>query len=458
MGDMACIRGWCPGALRPMQSGDGLIVRLRLTGGIVPLALAADIATWSRRWGNGQIDLSNRANLQLRGVSERHLPALDDALGDAGLLDDDPAAEAVRNVIASPLAGLDPSAVIDIRPVTAGLERRLTADPVLRALPGKFGFAIDDGGVLSLEGVSADVRFEACPGPIFTVRLAGSSDAFGPCEPCDVPDVAAAIARAFLRHLGARRMRDLAAASVAGDAGLALAVARPARGCQDFLGVHALGVSACLASRHRHSTRQSDPACEPDCRVAIAPRNDSGGWAGAPRNDSGGWAGAPRNDSAAGFFGIGLPFGRIAADDLAGLAGSADAAGARELRLTPWRAMLIPLPSLAAAQTLSAVLSGFILDPDDRRRRVAACPGAPACAQATTATRDDAAMLAAHLPAGSGVSVHVSGCEKGCAHPHAAPITLVGRNGRYDLVRDGAASAAPALRGLTAAQAAEYLR
>jgi precorrin-3B synthase len=143
---------------------------------------------------------------------------------------------------------------------------------------------------------------------------------------------------------------------------------------------------------------------------------------------------------------------------LAGLAGSADAAGARELRLTPWRAMLIPLPSLAAAQTLSAVLSGFILDPDDRRRRVAACPGAPACAQATTATRDDAAMLAAHLPAGSGVSVHVSGCEKGCAHPHAAPITLVGRNGRYDLVRDGAASAAPALRGLTAAQAAEYLR
>ena len=44
MGDMARIRGWCPGALRPMQSGDGLIVRLRLTGGILPMALAADIA------------------------------------------------------------------------------------------------------------------------------------------------------------------------------------------------------------------------------------------------------------------------------------------------------------------------------------------------------------------------------------------------------------------------------
>ena len=36
MTDVARIRGWCPGALRPMESGDGLIVRsLRVTGGIL---------------------------------------------------------------------------------------------------------------------------------------------------------------------------------------------------------------------------------------------------------------------------------------------------------------------------------------------------------------------------------------------------------------------------------------
>ena len=225
----------CPAA---DQSGDGLIVRLRLTGGILPLALAIDIATWSRRWGNGQIDLSNRANLQLRGLSDHHLPALHDALTKVGALDDDPAAEAVRNVIASPLAGLDPTALIDIRPVTADLEHRLTADPAFWALPGKFGFAIEDGGLLSLEGVPARYRFEASPGPAFTVRLAGSSHAFGPCEPCAVPDVAAAIARAFLRRAGARRMRDVPAASIARDAGLALTAASPTRASQAFLGVH----------------------------------------------------------------------------------------------------------------------------------------------------------------------------------------------------------------------------
>ena len=74
------IKGWCPGVLSPMESGDGLIVRLKLTGGIVPLDLAGQIAQWSRRWGNGQIDLTGRANLQLRGVTSENLPDLQDAL------------------------------------------------------------------------------------------------------------------------------------------------------------------------------------------------------------------------------------------------------------------------------------------------------------------------------------------------------------------------------------------
>ena len=69
--------------LRPMESGDGLIVRLRLTGGIVDVPLAQRIARWSSRWGNGQIDLSSRGNLQLRGLSIQHLPALHDALAEA---------------------------------------------------------------------------------------------------------------------------------------------------------------------------------------------------------------------------------------------------------------------------------------------------------------------------------------------------------------------------------------
>ena len=51
------MKGWCPGALRPMLSGDGLVARLRLSCNEAPLALAADIADWAQTYGNGLIDL-----------------------------------------------------------------------------------------------------------------------------------------------------------------------------------------------------------------------------------------------------------------------------------------------------------------------------------------------------------------------------------------------------------------
>lgn len=46
-------------------------------------------------------------------------------------------------------------------------------------------------------------------------------------------------------------------------------------------------------------------------------------------------------------------------------------------------------------------------------------------------------------------SLHVSGCTKGCARARAADITLVGRNGKFDLVRDGCAWDTPSQTGLS---------
>jgi precorrin-3B synthase len=413
------VKGWCPGTLRPMQSGDGLIVRLKLTGGIVDVLLAERIASWSSRWGNGLIDLSSRGNLQLRGPSFQHLPALHEALTEAGLLDDSEAGEAVRNVVSSPLAGLDPAAVVDVRPIAQGLEQRLATDASLHTLPDKFGFAVDDGGLLGLAAIPADVLFVASQtvdGPAFTIHLGGAPrSCFGPCGPKTVAEVAAGLARAFLRLRtdNIRRMRDLIAAlgaeTIAREAGLGLSPVPHAASMaapSAFLGVHSLGT--------------------------------------------------------AGFLGLGLPFGRIAAEDFADLASSAATLGAHDLRLTPWRAILIPVPSVGRAGMLSAELDrrSFILDPEDPRRRIAACPGAPSCERATTKVRDDAAYLAATFAggSGSGIVIHVSGCAKGCAHPRPAAVTLVGRDGRYDLVRNDVASGSPAERGLTLGQAVERMR
>ena len=410
------VKGWCPGALRPMESGDGMIVRLKLTGGIVPLDLAAKIADWSRHFGNGEIDLTARANLQIRGVTDATLPGLQDAIAEAGLLDDNPDGEAIRNVIASPLAGLDADALLDIRSTVAALEARLAGDPRLYPLPAKVCFLVDDGGRLGLGNVRADVRFEAVAGPVFAVRLDGApDDVLGPCRLEEVPDVAARLAGAFLAtHGDARRMRDLVgrvgAAAIAGEASFPL---------------------------FRHSREGGNP-------LPASAHMD--GWIPA-------FAGMTP-----GVIGVGLPFGRVSAGNLQYLAQQAVQAGAIEFRLTPWRAILVPCSSQETAEQLVQNLppDAFILDQADPRRRVAACVGAPACGRATTDVRKDAGRLASLVPETR--FLHLSGCAKGCAHPRPAPITLVGNQGRYDLIREGAPSDSPLREGLTLDEAASYLR
>jgi precorrin-3B synthase len=400
-------KGWCPGALRPMESGDGLIVRMKLTGGIVPLDLAMKIADWSRRFGNGEIDLTARANLQLRGITNESLPGLQQAIADAGILDEDPDGEAIRNVIASPLAGLDPDALIDIRPMVAALEARLTSDPRLYVLPAKFCFAVNDGGQFDLGEVRADIRFEAVAGGGFAIRLDGAPDeALGPCRADEVVDVAVALSKVCVDDgKSVRRMRDF--------------VVR--------VGAEAIARQVGLGCAHKPFVLENIKLLQ-----LFSNKNAFGT--------------------------IGLPFGRISAESLAGLAKDASRSGAKEIRLTPWRAILIPLPSQEAANRLIGGLpnDAFILDPADARRRVAACVGAPAFRSATTAIRDDAGRLASAIGADS--FLHVSGCAKGCAHPRPAPVTLVGRDGLYDLIRDGTPSNSPALRGLTLDEAAAYLR
>ncbi|WP_395004096.1 precorrin-3B synthase [Cypionkella sp.] len=152
------IQGWCPGALRPMASGDGLVVRVRPHGGRLTQAQARGIADLARRHGNGLIDLSNRANLQLRGVTEASYPALITGLRQLGLIDDSAEAEARRNIIVTPFwHSADPT-----QRLAAELTAALAAADA-PALPAKFGFVLDTAAQPVLRDVSADIWIETGP-------------------------------------------------------------------------------------------------------------------------------------------------------------------------------------------------------------------------------------------------------------------------------------------------------
>jgi precorrin-3B synthase len=155
------VKGWCPGALRPMPTGDGLLVRVRISVGRLSLDQAEALASCARDCGNGTIEVSSRGNLQLRGVAEAKLNELQARLAAERLIDADPATERVHNIVASSLSDVDPQAFFDVMPTAASLEARLAIDENLRALPAKFGFVIDAGGRWPLGDVEADVRFAA---------------------------------------------------------------------------------------------------------------------------------------------------------------------------------------------------------------------------------------------------------------------------------------------------------
>lgn len=148
------VRGWCPGALRPMLSGDGLVVRLRPRLGRLTREQAAGAAELAVVHGNGMLDLSSRANLQMRGVSEEGHEGLLRGLRALDLLDDDAEAEARRNVLHHPFgAGTE---------ISAQLEDALV-DPTLPALSSKFGYILDAGPVPLLRDAPGDIRLERHP-------------------------------------------------------------------------------------------------------------------------------------------------------------------------------------------------------------------------------------------------------------------------------------------------------
>ena len=369
------VKGWCPSALRPMLSGDGLVVRLRPRGGRLSADQAVGIAELAQRCGNGLIDLTSRANLQIRGVREASHEVLVNGLARLGLVDDDQAMEAQRNIIAAPFwrEGDDTHAL------AAELERRLAARAL--GLPEKFGFAVDCGAARVLAQVSADIRIERAVGGGLIVRADGAQQGCAVTQ-TDAIGAALSLAEWFVASSGVKGGRGRMAAHLATGARLPDALSGKAKPAPD-------------------------------------------GASPSPGIHRGGAL-------------VGLAFGQLQSETLSFLADLGPG-----LRLTPWRMILIEgLREMPRCD-------GIVTRANDPLLRIVACTGAPACPEAQVETRRLAASLAPYLAPDT--RVHVSGCAKGCAHPNASDITLVGTPRGLDLVRDGSPRDVPVQRGLTIA-------
>ncbi|MEM6356835.1 MAG: hypothetical protein AAF844_14275 [Pseudomonadota bacterium] len=192
-------RGWCPTAERPMASGDGLIMRLRPPMGRIETPVLRRLIRAATRHGSGILEVTSRASLQIRGVSEASRPALLAECADLGL------------VPATPTNG----AGLTVQPFwRKGDGTDALANTILKtlselpALPAKFGVTVDQGENPVLSEISADIRIERSENGGLIVRADGAPT--GRAVPDDrIAEAVAALALWFLGTDGPRlgRMR-----------------------------------------------------------------------------------------------------------------------------------------------------------------------------------------------------------------------------------------------------------
>jgi len=377
-------RGACPGLSAPMVTGDGLLVRL-LPVALIPLDAFIGLCQAARTHGNGTMEITARGSVQLRGLTPLSAPRF---AGAVAALDLD-ICEGVP-VLADPLPD-DPAALIDANSIAAALRRAVAGAGLL--LAPKVSVVVDGGGRLNLDPLSADIRLRAVAtpeGPKFQLAIAGDAESATPLGTI-AKDQAIDAVLALLTLIAARGPEARAA---------------------DLLGAE--------ASRSGNGT------------APIRPRSDA--------------IGRHALKSAVFALGVGLAFGHAQAETLVELARMAKTNSADWARPAPGRALLLgPLSEANATATKQAAAClGFVTEPSDPRRRIAACPGAALCAHGLIAARALAAEIARHVPLpGDGIAIHVSGCAKGCAHPKPAPLTIVGTAQGCGIVRNGSAQSAP---------------
>jgi precorrin-3B synthase len=356
--------------LDPMETGDGWLLRIRVPGGSLTPAAMHTVAGVADRFGSGAIELTSRANLQIRGVRAAHLDEAAVRLVEAGLALPDPERDARRAIVASPLADHDARAVRGgVAALVADIERRLV-EQVVGAVPTKFGIVVDDEGSWSLEHLDADLRIEAGDDPAWRLRLRGEA------EPLGVVDDPAASAVTIAQLCADRAAR------------IDIVVATLGR----------LAISNALAAR-KGSSRGEGTARRADVDPSMV------------------------NVVAAPFL------GRIDATTLERIGVLAGTHGL-VVRLTTRHSIAFCRVARAhlPAVTAALVALGLSLDPADPRALVSACVGSRGCRSAHADTWAEAERI---VDAGFTTRVHLSGCEKRCGAPAGVTHLVSDSAGRF---------------------------
>ena len=387
---------------------DSFMCRLRIPGGILSAWQLAGVADIAEDCAGGYADITTRANLQLREIPAAKGPEVVMRLGEIGLGPRGTGADNIRNITASPTAGIDPQELIDSRPQVRALHHHILNTRDLYSLPRKFNIAVNGGGLVETLEETNDISLAAIGTPGGVAYRLGLGGITGHQDfargtgvvvaPADVVPVCDAILRVFIAH-GDRTDRKKARLKYLLDRW----------GLEKFLDETEALLGRALTRVATDAMHQPAPPAKHGHVGAHAQRQPGLNW-----------------------IGIVVPVGRLAVAQLRGLADIATCCGSGDIRLTVWQNLLLPdIPDARLAEAQDAIAAlGLATRASFLQGGLVACTGSAGSKFALAATKRHAREIGDFLDTcitvDQPVNIHVTGCTNSCAQHFVADIGLLG--------------------------------
>ena len=401
---------------------DAFMARLRIPAGQLKTFQWREIARVAMELTTGYVQITTRANLQIRLIQMKDTPEVLRRIQGVGLHTRGAGADNIRNLTASPTAGLDPYELIDTGPYCQQLAQIILNDRAFYDLPRKFNIALDGGGLidtvedtndigLKAVRVPADTR-ELPAGVYFRVKLGGASghQAFARdlgvlVRPEELLKVTVALVRVYIAH-GNRGDRKKAR----------LKHLLETWTLEQYLEA----TEKILGFRLARAPLDAGGRSPVDAPAVLPP---------VPHPQAGVF---PQRQKGLNYVGVAVPVGQITPKQMLRLADLADHYAGGEIRLTVWQNLILPNVPDAYVETLKKALVKMGLDwrQSNVRSGVVACTGNAYCKFAATNTKAHALALADHLEKrfqlDVPVNIHVTGCPNSCAQHYIGDIGLLG--------------------------------
>jgi len=389
---------------------EAFMARLRIPGGQIRTFQLRELAKAAKELTTGYVQITTRANLQMRLIQPKDTPEFIQRIQHVGLHTRGAGADNIRNLTANPTAGIDPYELIDVMPLCHEMAHIIINDRSFYDLPRKFNIAYDGGGLIGTVEDTNDVGAKAVKvgdDVFFRIALGGATGhkAFARdlgvlVKPAELNKVVSAIVRVYIAN-GNRTDRKKARLKHLLEK---WTLEQYLEETEKVLGYKLERVPA------DNATIQYPGQNIPHSHVGVYPQKQTG----------------------LNYIGVAIPVGHLTPKQMTRIAEIADLYGSGEIRLTVWQNFIIPNVSDAYVETVRKALRriGFDTHQSNLRSGLIACTGNSYCKFAQADTKGHGLKLADYLDKriklDQPVNIHLTGCPNSCAQHYMGDIGLLG--------------------------------